>query len=44
MKETAGQIGISVGATKARLFQAKMALRKKYRMKEVRFARASWAA
>jgi RNA polymerase sigma factor (sigma-70 family) len=44
MKETAGQIGISVGATKARLFQAKMALRKKYRRKEVRFGRASWAA
>ncbi len=44
MKETAGRIGISVGATKARLFQAKMALRKKYRMKEVRLSRASWAA
>jgi RNA polymerase sigma factor (sigma-70 family) len=44
MKETAGRIGISVGATKARLFQAKMALRKKYRMKEVRSPRASWAA
>jgi RNA polymerase sigma factor (sigma-70 family) len=45
MKETAGMIGISVGATKARLFQAKLALRKRYRVKQVRFARASsWAA
>jgi len=44
MKETAERIGISVGATKARLFQAKLALRKRYRMKEVRFVRTSVAA
>jgi RNA polymerase sigma factor (sigma-70 family) len=44
MKETAGQIGISVGATKARLFQARTALRKKYRAKEFRVGRTRWAA
>lgn len=44
MKETAGQIGISVGATKARLFQARTALRKKCRAKEFRLGRTLRAA
>jgi RNA polymerase sigma factor (sigma-70 family) len=39
MKETAQMIGISVPAAKARLFHAKVALRKAPRLKSIRYAR-----
>jgi RNA polymerase sigma factor (sigma-70 family) len=39
MKETAAMIGISVPAAKARLFHAKVALRKAPRLKCIRYAR-----
>jgi len=43
MKETAAMIGISVPAAKARLFHAKVALRKAPRLKSIRFGRANRA-
>jgi RNA polymerase sigma-70 factor (ECF subfamily) len=44
MKETARKLGISVGATKGRLFQAKAALRKSRRLREIGPVRVQRAA